>query len=45
MNTIISLDENYENKNEEIDFKNINFILIVGQTGTGKSIFHNFLYK
>lgn len=43
----IYLGNNQEGRNVELDFdeENIKFVLLAGQTGSGKSIFHNNLYN
>lgn len=42
---VIPLGRDYNDKEIVLDFAEIGFMILVGATGTGKSIFHSYLYK
>jgi DNA segregation ATPase FtsK/SpoIIIE-like protein len=42
-NTLIGISK--DNEEVIVDFTNHNFMLLIGETGSGKSIFHNYLYR
>ena len=44
-NLVVSLGKDCDGNKGFVDFSNHHFMLLVGQTGSGKSIFHNYLYK
>lgn len=45
MNLIISAGKDQDGKDVQLDLSTHHFVLLTGSTGTGKSIFHNSIYK